>query len=570
MNRAAAPDAAVSGDGRRAARRQSALQATTTRERTAPGTCSARISARVQGMLVAVAFVAVSTTLGSTAAAVAGAAPAGLPTRVGSPSLQWRACGDGFECAAATVPRDYQRPLGAELKLAVVRRPATDPTGRIGSLFLNPGGPGGSGVDLVRGEADGALSAFNRHFDLVGFDPRGVGSSDPAVKCLTDDEAKRQFSAPFPWHDTQQLAESLAWAAAWTDRCVARNRGILRYLSTANVARDLDVLRAAVGDPRLSYIGFSYGTLLGATYASLFPDRVRALVLDGAVDPDVWINRPLEATQEQLAGFERALHRFFAACARRVWCDYGGDDPEEAFDRLVMTLDRHPVFASPPYDSRPVTGQTLLVAAAYAMDSKPLWSFLAAGLVQAEQGRGTVLRALADLYWGISADGAYDGVWDRNLAVSALDQRFPRRIQAYMGTARHSDAMFPHFGWSSGFFELPWRLFPVRPRGVFRGPFRVQPASPTALVIGTTYDPATPYAWAKRLTAQLGNARLLTMVGDGHTSLLNYSACIESAVATYLEALDVPADGAECGQDLPARLSRRSPTESQLHSSHMG
>jgi hypothetical protein len=168
-----------------------------------------------------------------------------------------------------------------------------------------------------------------------------------------------------------------------------------------------------------------------------------------------------------------------------------------------------------------------------------------------------VLRALADLYWGIGGDGSYDGVWDRNLAISALDQRFPRRLGAYVRAARHSEAMFPHFGWSSGYFELPWGLYRVRPRGIFRGPFRIAPTSPTALVIGTTYDPSTPYAWARRLTAQLGNARLLTMVGDGHTALFNYSACVMNAVTAYVEHLSVPAAGTECGQDLASAAARR-------------
>jgi hypothetical protein len=161
-----------------------------------------------------------------------------------------------------------------------------------------------------------------------------------------------------------------------------------------------------------------------------------------------------------------------------------------------------------------------------------------------------VLRGLADLYWGTDPDFGYDGFWDRNLAISALDQRFPHGLDAYVDAARHSAAMFPHFGWSSGYLELPWGLWPVRPKGVYRGPFRMPAAAPPALVVGTTYDPSTPYSWAKRLTVQLGNARLLTMVGDGHTAFLNFSSCVVDLVTQYVDDGDVPALGTRCPQDL--------------------
>ena len=284
-------------------------------------------------------------------------------------SFDWRACDNRFECATATVPRDYDRPRGSTLSLDLVRRPATDPSSRVGSLFVNPGGPGGSGVDFVRGSAEGALAALNRHFDLVGFDPRGVGASRPAVSCLTADEAHAQFDGRSPaWRRWCPVGGRLGERVGAP---VHRpQRRILPYLSTGNAARDLDVLRAAVRDPKLTYFGFSYGTLLGATYASLFPDRVRALALDGAIDPDVWINRPLEATREQVAGSERAL-RDSSPRVAGAWCGFGGDDPEQAFDELRASLGS----ASRPAGSAvcgsaAATGDTLLVAAASALDSK--------------------------------------------------------------------------------------------------------------------------------------------------------------------------------------------------------
>ena len=330
----------------------------------------------------------VAATLGLAADGAVRPATARVPTL----TLDWATCGVNLQCATAEVPRDYLAPRRGTIKLAVVRRPAREPAERIGSVFLNPGGPGASGVALVRAYASSAFSALNRRFDLVGVDPRGVGGSDPTVRCLSDAEAKTQFSAPFFRPETLDVPALRAWAAGWVDRCVARNPRILPYLSTANAARDLESLRAAVGDPKLTYLGFSYGTLLGATYASLFPRRVRALALDGPVDPDLWMNRPLEATREQVAGFERELQRFFVACARRTWCTFGGGDPERAFDDLVERLDRSPIAAGAPYDARPVTGDTLLQASAFAMDSKPLWANLSGALLQADRGNGTVLR----------------------------------------------------------------------------------------------------------------------------------------------------------------------------------
>jgi pimeloyl-ACP methyl ester carboxylesterase len=479
--------------------------------------------------------------------------PASPAERTVSPSLDWLDCTTSYQCATLEVPRDYARPWERTWRIALIRRPAPDPSARIGSLILNPGGPGVSGTAFLADIGNAlALRVLNRRFDLVAFDPRGVGDSEPAVRCLTDQEAQAQFADPFPRPDTLELPSLIAWASGWVDKCVTRDPGVLPYLSTANVARDLDRLRAAVGDPKLSYLGFSYGTLIGVIYAELFPRRVRALALDAPVDPEVWLEHPLEATQQQLAAFERALERFFVQCARGNGCQFGGADPEAEFDRLVDSLDANPIPALDPYAARPpVNGDTVLVAAAGLLGRKSWWPFLAGDLAEAENGTGTGLRGDADLYWGIDSNGAYDATWDRNLAISALDQQARGGPARYLRTARNSYAKFPHFWWSSGAFELPWGLYPVRPRGVLRGPFRMSPDSPPALVVGTRYDPSTPYVWAKRLTAQLGNARLLTMIGDGHTAWFNSSnsSCVRTTVTVYLEQLEVPAPGTACPQD---------------------
>jgi len=297
--------------------------------------------------------------------------------------VAWQACGDGLDCGTVRVPRDYRRPRGSAFELALIRSPATDSQRRLGSLFLNPGGPGASGVALVRGLrqdgdlGEGPFAELNRRFDLVGFDPRGVGESRPSVQCLTDEEARAQFSLRLPTPDTLDASALLRWSRDWAQRCLSRNQGVLPYVSTGNVARDLDVMRTAVGDRRLTYLGFSYGTLLGATYASLFPRRTGALVLDGAVDADTWVHRPLEATREEAASFERALSRFFAWCAvRSRLCTFTDDDPEVAFDDLVGRLDRNPIPGGAG-DPRPVYGGTVLEAAEVAMYRKSSWLALA-------------------------------------------------------------------------------------------------------------------------------------------------------------------------------------------------
>ncbi len=288
------------------------------------------------------------------APAVAPAAERTTPEGVAVPELDWRDCDDGFECATAAVPRDYARPWGPKVRLALIRRPAVDQENRIGSLFLNPGGPGGSGVEFVRTAPPPAFQLVSK-FDVVGFDPRGVGGSEPAVDC---DEPTEGYEPMTP--DTFDLRTLLQRGRTLSRLCQNRSEGFLASLTTANVARDLDLLRAAVGDRQLSYLGVSYGGLIGETYASLFPGRARALVLDSPVDGDVWLNHPFEAAEEQLVGFEASLDRFFAACAAAPdTCRFGAGSPgapEDAFDALLARLDETPLDLG---DGRTVDGDLL-------------------------------------------------------------------------------------------------------------------------------------------------------------------------------------------------------------------
>jgi pimeloyl-ACP methyl ester carboxylesterase len=499
---------------------------------------------RARRLLVGAGVVAATLVAGPAAASARPSAPV--------PHLSWTDCGGGFQCATAKVPRDYARPAGRTIRLALIRLPATDRARRIGSLFVNFGGPGGEAVSTIRAAGRELFGSLNDRFDIVGFDPRGVGQSTPSIDCKVNQETLGVYAQPFTTPLNLDVGSLVRRDVRYISRCLALNRGILPYVSTANVARDMDLLRAAVGDRKLNYLGYSYGTFLGATYESLFPRRYRALVLDGALDADQYINEPLDSLRAQTAGFERALGRFFQACAaNQAACrGFGGQDPWSAFDELAERLDAQPLRAGGP-DPRPVDGDDLRAAAIQAVYAKQLWPVLAAALAQAQAGDGTLVRRLVDVFYGRNPDGTYDPLLDRYFTISALEQRYPRDIATYLDAGEDSWQSFDHFWFNSGYVELAWGLYPVRPRGAFYGPFRAARRATPTLVVATTYDPATPYRGSVQLVRDLGNARLLTMRGDGHTAYGGNSRCIDRAVDAYLEDLVVPARGTTCRQEVP-------------------
>jgi pimeloyl-ACP methyl ester carboxylesterase len=321
--------------------------------------------------------------------AYATGAQAATPSVGSHPELKWSDCGEGFECTTATVPLDYAEPGGKTIELAVTRLPAQDPSRRIGSLFVNYGGPGGEAVSTTQAIGKDLFAALNDRFDIVAFDPRGVGQSKPSIDCAVNQETEGVYAQPFVTPEKLEVDALVGRAQRYIERCLELNPGILPYLSTSNVARDMDLLRAAVGDAKLSYLGFSYGTFLGATYASLFPEHVGALVLDGALDADVYMNRPLEALREQSSGFERAFGRFLQACAnKKDVCPFGGDDPWSAFDQLVESAEVNPIPAGGA-NPTPVDGDDLRAIALLGTYAKQLWPLLADALTQAEAGDGT-------------------------------------------------------------------------------------------------------------------------------------------------------------------------------------
>ncbi len=484
------------------------------------------------------------------------AAPGAVAQRPGSgaTTLDWSACGgSGAQCATATVPKDYAHPRRGTIELALARSPATGPGPRIGTLFVNFGGPGGTAAADIASIAGrrSFLSKLNERFDVVGMDPRGVGDSRPSIDCRVNQETEGVYAQPFETPDTLDVRAMVGRDTSYIRRCLRLNGEILPYVSTANVARDLDRMRAAVGDDKLSYLGFSYGTFLGATYQSMFPGKVRAMVLDGALDPDQYVNDPLSSLDEQTAGFERAIGRFLQACAARqdACLGFGGEDPWSALDELIERADATPI---PARGGDPVDGEDIDAAVTQAVYSKDLWPDLAYGLARAaHDGDGTMLRAIADYFYGRLEDGGYDPITDRYFTISALEQRYPHDLRTFLREGFRSFNDYDHAWWNHGYTEAAWGLYPVRANSAFYGPFRTPSADPTTLVVGTTYDPATPYKEAKRLVKQLGNAELLTMRGDGHTAYGGNSACIDAAVEAYLDDVTLPPAGTVCRQEVP-------------------
>jgi pimeloyl-ACP methyl ester carboxylesterase len=456
------------------------------------------------------------------------------------PKLLWTDCGGRFQCTTAQVPLDYDHPFARSIEVALIRRPATDPTSRIGSLFLNPGGPGLSGVDFVRTAPPPAFQLFAQ-FDIIGFDARGVGASRPAV---VDCGVSPSYAIPYPRTSTISNRAFLDQARAYGETCRKMNREILPHLSTADVARDLDLLRAAVGDERLNYIGLSYGTVIGATYATMFPGRTRAMVLDSPIDVQLYYDDPVKQWREHAASHEHVLQRFLAACAASQGkCSFGGADPTAALDLLLARLDQDPIHSSDPSDSRALSGDHVRAVLEEILRTRRLWPVLAEALSKADAGDA---RMMLELFDSIPGNSSTD---DFQTAVLAVDQRDGRRpAHEYFDLIERSERRLPHFWFLSGHWDLVRAIWPVDDHDAFRGRIRNPATAAPILVIGMTHDPATPYVQAQRLTRDLGNARLLTFEADGHGAATTFDPCVIQAMVLYVTQGVVPAAGAVCVQ----------------------
>ncbi|GAB2818761.1 alpha/beta hydrolase [Streptomyces chlorus] len=475
-----------------------------------------------------------------------------------APKLDWSPCvpGSEFDCATAKVPLDYNNPGGRTLELAVVKRKATDPGRRIGTLFFNPGGPGGPGTVQMPQNYERSPREVRERFDIISWDPRGIGSST-AVNCFASPKEAADWSASKAAGFPVGEKERAAFIAAYKDlarRCEQRDPELLRHVSTTDTARDLDQLRQAVGESQLTYQGISYGTILGATYANLFPDKVRAMVLDSNIDPQAWTNHASD-DDPRLTTFLRmgsdrtaaaTLDQFLTLCGSTstARCAFSAGSPEatrDKFDQLMQKLRKHPVGAWTYAGTVADVVNSLYVV-------HPGWTDLAGRLQDLWQGRVAKPSPLPPSP-AVPNPNPYLGE-EQAAAVLCGDSPNPRDPNVYHGLEEAAAARAGDAGRFWTWATEGCSTWPAVAADRYRGPWNKPTAHPV-LVVGTTYDPSTPYTNAQAMAKELANARLLTHNGYGHTALLNPSSCVNRYTGRYLVDGTLPPAGTTCRPDTP-------------------
>ncbi|MDQ3479866.1 MAG: alpha/beta hydrolase [Actinomycetota bacterium] len=454
--------------------------------------------------------------------------------------VTWTDCedGEGGECADIWVPLDYADPDGQAITLKAERELAGDESNRLGSIFINPGGPGGSGIDFL--DFIAFDSTVTDVYDVVGFDPRGVATSTP-VDCVSDEELDA-YVASEPSPDTrQEVREFQADWAEFTAGCEANSGPLLEHVSTVEVARDLDIMRALVGDEQLTYFGASYGTFIGATYAALFPDKVGRLVLDGAVNPSA---EPREGSINQAAGFEKALTAYLEYCIAEGDCPLG-DDVDGGRQRLMqlfVDLDNDPL---PTSSGRELTEGLAFYGVIVPLYDRDNWDYETKALQDALDGNGDTLLLLADAYTDRQSDGSYpDNSLEVQSAVNCLDRPEDESLREIQRRADEFLDQSPVFGVTAQWWPYACSNWPVEAAEPLPD-YTAKGAAPI-LVVGTTRDPATPYEAAVNLAETLESGVLLTRDGDGHTAYGAGNDCIDDAIDTYLVEGTPPDDGTQC------------------------
>lgn len=472
----------------------------------------------------------------------------------GAGSADWQPCPDvprqlvgrtapgmTYDCAKVSVPRDWKNPGGGETySISMIRIRSSKQQNRIGSLLINPGGPGGSGIELSVylsfGEAFGGLpTEITNKFDIIGFDPRGVGRSDP-FRCVSPADLDATNSAPPDPASLADFDKLVTLNKKIAQECEAKYGDQLPSFSTEQAARDMDSLRQAVGDAKMSYLGFSYGTLLGATYAQLFPQNVRAMVLDGAVDPKQDL---VEGSESQAKGFERAFTNFANWCRQTAdKCPIAPDARKAVTDALTAAA-TNPV---PGSDGRKATPGWIFTGVISSLYSESGWTKLAAGIAQLKQGNAKGIFSLADTYVERAPNGTYSNLFEANRAVNCADNQEKPSIDQVRRLQGEWRKKYPLFGGALAVGLLPCAVWPGA-----RDPYPVGAAkdAPPIVVVGTTGDPATPYENTADLASMLGVGHVLTWEGEGHTAYPSTS-CIVNAVDDYLIDLKVPQAGLRC------------------------
>jgi pimeloyl-ACP methyl ester carboxylesterase len=448
--------------------------------------------------------------------------------------ITWSSCGEDLDCATVVVPLDYADPQGPTASLNVVRANATDPSSRIGSMLVNPGGPGAAGTYLARQARFFFTDRLRERFDIVAWDPRGTGRSIPSIDCVNSyDEYFTQDVTPDDAAEQQALE---AAAAAFRDACAAHNSpDALANVSTEQTARDMDALRRALGEDTITYFGFSYGSELGSVWLTLFPETVRAAALDGALNPNY---TKVERSLAQASGFEIALNAFLEDCGGDCAFD-DGDDPGAAFDRIVADIDggHYPTAPGRPELTQGIT-YTAVIDALYA---KERWPALEEALDDASKGDGAALLALYDEYYERQPDGSYSNLLESFTAIDCVDDPGPQTIA---GVDEYNDeylAIAPRIGpaFTHGYSCVGWpAAAPALPRidGAGAGP---------VVVVGTTNDPASPFESSKSTAEALEGGVFVAVTGEGHLGYAQ-SACAQDIVDAYLINLDVPDSDVVC------------------------
>lgn len=457
--------------------------------------------------------------------------------------VDWSECGGGFECAEVMVPLDYDSPDGATIVLPLTRLPARDADMRIGSLLINPGGPGASGAEYARSARTSFTEEVRAAYDVVGFDPRGIAGSDPAIDCYDDEELDEYLAGDPTPDNAKEIDALLASREAFIGACLDRSGYLLEHVGTDDVARDLDVIRAALGDDELYYLGKSYGTAIGAEYIRQFPDTVGRVVVDGVLDPT------LDATGLALGqseGIERALTAFAEECAATT-CAVGDDvdGVRASVDRVLADADADPLPTS-------LGGRVLTESAAFEGIILPLYlapeqgyPLLEQGIAQALGGDGSLLLSLSDAYRARGEDGTYDGNQNQAIGiVNCADRGGSGTVEDVQQALPDYVAVSPTFGETLAWSELGCEGLPDS-QDVSPGPVDGAGAAPI-LVVGTAGDLATPYEWAESLAGQLESGVLLTYDSTPHTAYRQGSECIDEAVDGYLLTGEPPADDTVC------------------------
>lgn len=481
--------------------------------------------------LLASAFVLAGGGVGAAVVEASSARPVGA-----APSIAWRPCSGG-QCGSLAVPLDPAKPRGRTIRLALFRSRATTSGRPKGVLLINPGGPGGSGIDATRYLSSALPAKVRKYFDLVGWDPRGTGAS-ASIDC-----GKRLdylFTPDTAPDSPAERAELERASARFANECARRSGALLAHVSSQDTVGDMERIRVALGERRINYLGYSYGTLLGALYAQRYPDHIRTMVLDGAVDPTV---SPEASLIQQAQGFDAGLARFFGWCDSRRTCGFGDGDSAAAYHRLRDAVDAQPI-----RDRGRTFGPTQvdLGVGSWLYAGEDGYRSLAQGLAELRDGDPSILQSAADDYVGRRGNGTYDPSWGAFLAISCLDGPPLGDAAALAAVADRAAAAAPEFGAASVGLGTPCASWPTKP--VFPAPAPIRaPGAPPIVVIGTRNDPVTPLAWAQGLAGQLGVGHLVIGPGAQHTGYPQGDGCLDPIVNAYLLSGRVPADDAACG-----------------------